>query len=82
MSKIWSIATQCLSKTRESLIFAQSDIDQDELEEIVHYLEGDAWVDKLVVDQATTLGCLLSVHPSSIDNVNGITHRLSVVGAL
>ena len=33
----------------------------------------------LIVDQATTLGCLLSIHSSSIDDVDRITNRLSVV---
>jgi len=31
------------------------------------------------VDQAATLGCILSMHPLSIDDVNKITCYLSVV---
>jgi len=52
------------------------------LEEIVHDPKGDIWDDELIVDQATTLRYFLSMHPPSIDDVNGITHRLSVLKCL
>jgi len=39
---------------------------------IVHDFEGDAWDDELVVDQATTLGCFLSMHPPSIGVLTGL----------
>ena len=55
------------------------DSDHDDLEEIVYDPEGDVWDDEPVVDQATTLKCFLSMHPPSIDDVDGITRRLSVV---
>ena len=61
------------------IIETQSDNDHDDLEEIVYDPKGDIWKDKLVVDQATTLGCLLSMHRPSIDDVDMITRRLSVV---
>ena len=54
-------------------IKTQSDNDQDDSEEIVHELEGKVWEDELVTVQATTLGCLPSMHPS-INDVDGITH--------
>ena len=61
--------------------WTQSDSGHDDLEEIVHDPEGEIWKDELIVDQATTLGCLLSMHPPSINDVDGIACRLSVVGA-
>ena len=48
-----------LSKTRTLIIETQSEGNKDDLEKIVHDLEGDVWEDELV-DQATTLRCLLS----------------------
>ena len=61
------------------LIETHSDCDQDDLEEIIHDLEGDTWEDDFDVDQGDTLGCVLSMHPGSIDDVDGVTRRLSVV---
>ena len=61
------------------IIETQSNNDQDDLEEIVHDPEGDVWKDELIVDQVITLGCLSRMYPPSIDDVNGITRRLSVV---
>jgi len=60
------------------IIETQSNSDQDDLEVIVHDPEGDIWNDELVVDHVTTLGCLLSMHSLSIDDVDGITCQLSV----
>jgi len=60
------------------IIEIQSDSDQDDLEKIVHDPDGDVWEDELV-DPTTTLGCLSSTHPPLIDDVDGITRRLSVV---
>jgi len=60
------------------IIESYSDGDRDDLDEIVHGSEGDAWED--FVDQATTLGRVLSMHPPSIDDGDMITRRhLSVV---
>jgi len=53
--------------------------DHDDLEKIIPDIERDVWEDKLVVDQVASLGCLLSIHSPSIDEVNGIIRRLSVV---
>jgi len=61
------------------IIETQLDSDHDDLEEIVYDPEGDTWEDNFDVDQAATLGCLLSMHPSPIDDVEGVTCRLSVV---
>ena len=61
------------------IIETQSDNDYDDLEESGHDPEGDVWEDELVVDQATTLGHLLSIRSPSIDDINGITHRLSAM---
>ena len=60
------------------IIETQSDSDQDDLEEIVQDPEGDVWEDKLIVDQATTLGCLSSMHSLLIDGISEITQMLSV----
>ena len=49
------------------------------LEEIVHDPEGDVWEDELVIDQITTLGCFLSMHPPSIDDVDRMTRWLTIV---
>ena len=46
---------------------------------IIHDAEGDTWKDEFDVDQAVTLGCLLSMHSLPIDDVDGVTRRLSVV---
>jgi len=73
------IVAQYPSKTRTLIIETQSDNYYDDLEESGHDPEGDVWEDELVVDQATTLVYLSSMHPPSIDNVNEITCRLSVV---
>ena len=61
-------------RARTLIIETQSNSDQDCLEEIVHFSEGDVWEDEFVVDQATTLGYFLIMHPPSIDDVDGITH--------
>jgi len=61
------------------IIETQSYGDQDDLEETVCDSEGDVWENELVVDHATNLGCLLSMRPLSIDDVDGITCQLSVV---
>jgi len=61
------------------IIETHSDGDQDNLEEIVHDPERDTWEDDFDVDQAGTLGCVLSMHPDSIDDADGVTRRLSVV---
>jgi len=63
------VSAQCPSKARTLIIETQSDSDQDDLEEEVHDPEGDTWED-FDVDQAATLGCLLSMHPSSIDDID------------
>ena len=47
------------------------------MEEIVHDPEGDFWEDEFAAN--TTLGCLWSKHPPTIDDVDGITRHLSVV---
>ena len=60
-----------MSKTRTLIIETQPNSDQDDLEDIVLDPEGDVWEDELV-DQATTLECLLSMHPLSIDDVDGL----------
>jgi len=60
------------------IIETQSDSDQDDLDEIVHDLEGDVWED-FDVDQAATLGCVLSMHSPSVDDVDKITCHLNVV---
>ena len=61
------------------IIETQPYSDQDDLEEIVHEPERDVWEDELVVDQAITLGCLLSMQLHSIDDFDRITRRLSIV---
>ena len=61
------------------IIETQSNNDLDDLEEVVHDPEGDTWEDDFDVDQAVTLRFLLNMHPPSIDDVNGITRRLSVL---
>jgi len=58
------------------------DSDQDNLDEIVHDRE-DVWEDDFDVDLAATLGCVLSMHSPSVDDVDKITSHLNVVrGAL
>jgi len=52
---------------------------QDDLEEIDHDPEGDVCDDELVVDHATTLECLSSLHPLLIDDVDEIIRLFSVV---
>jgi len=69
--KLDHIVAQCLSNTRTLIFETHSNNDQDGLEEIVHDSEGDVLDDELVVDQATTLGCLSSMHSPSIDDVDG-----------
>ena len=72
-------AAQNQSKTRTLIIETQSGGDHDDLEKIIPDIKRDVWEDKLVVDQVASLGCLLSIHSPSIDEVNGIIRRLSVV---
>jgi len=45
------------------IIESHSDDDRDDLDEIIHDPEGDAWEGDFDVDQAATLGCVLSRHP-------------------
>jgi len=52
------------------IIKTQSDSDQDDLDAIVHDPEGDVWEDDFDVDQAATLGCVLSMHSASVDDVD------------
>ena len=73
------VSAQCPSKARTLIIEIQSDSDLDDLEEIVHDPEGDAWEDNFDVDQTATLGPVLSMHPPSIDDADRVTRRLSVV---
>ena len=61
------------------IIESHSDDDRDDLDEIVHDPEGDAWEDDFDVDQAAILGYVLSMHPSSINDADRITRHLSVV---
>ena len=61
------------------IIETQSDSDQDDLNEIVHDPERDVWEDNFDVDQAATLGCVLSMHSPSVDDVDKITRHLNVV---
>jgi len=79
MPRVSSCFYTISGKTRTLIIETQSDSDQDDLEEIIHNHEGDTWENDFDVDQAATLGCLLRMHPSLIDNVDGVTCRLSVV---
>jgi len=44
------VSAQCPSKSRTLIIETQSDSDQDDLDEIVHNPEGDAWEDDFDVD--------------------------------
>ena len=55
------------------IIETQSDIDQNDLEEIVYDPEGDTWEDNFDVDQTATLGRVLSMHPPSIDDADRVT---------
>ena len=73
------VSVQYPSKAKILIIESHPDGDQDDLDEILHDPEGDAWEDDFNVDQAATLGCALSMHPSSIDDVDKITRHLSVV---
>jgi len=61
------------------IIETQLDSNQDDLEEIVHDPKGDAWEDNFDVNQTATLGCVLCMHPPSIDDADRVTRRLSVV---
>ena len=61
------------------IIEAQLDGNQDDLDEIVHDPEVDAWEDDFDINQATTLGCVLDITPPSTDNVDRLTRHLSVV---
>ena len=73
------VSAQCLNKSRTLIIETRSDSDQDGLDEIVHDPEGYAWEDDFDVDQAATLGCVLSMHPPSVEDVDKITRHLNVV---
>ena len=73
------VSAQCPSKSRMLIIETQSDSDHDGLDEIVHDPEGDAWEDDLNVVQAAILSCVLSMHSLLVDDVDKITHHLSVV---
>ena len=61
------------------IIATQLDSDHDDLEEITHDPKRDVWDDELVVDQVTTLGYHSSMHPPSINDVDGIICRFSVL---
>jgi len=60
-------------------IETQSDSDQDDLDEIFHDPEGDVWEEDFDVDQAATLGCVLSMHSPSVNDVDKIIRHLNVV---
>jgi len=60
------------------IIETQSDSDQDDLDEIVHDPEGDVWEDDFDIDQATTLGCILSMHSPLVDDADEIARHLNV----
>ena len=61
------------------IIETQSEGDRDDLEEIIHDPEGDTWEGDFDVDQTAFLGCLMSMHPHSIVDVDRITYSLSVM---
>ena len=61
------------------IIETQSDGDQVDLDEIIYDPEGDACEDDFDVDQAATLGCVLSMHSSPINEVDRITHHLKMM---
>ena len=65
--------------SRTLIVEAQSNGDQDDLDEIVHNPEGDAWEDDFDIEQAITFGCILDMTPPSTVNVDMITRHLSVV---
>jgi len=53
-----------LKPNRTLIIETQSDSDQDDLDEIVHH-DPEGGEDDFDVDQAATLGCVLSMHLSA-----------------
>jgi len=46
---------------------------------MIHDPEGDVWKDDFDIDQAATLGCVLSMHSLLVDNVDEITYHLNVM---
>ena len=72
------VSAQCPSKSRTLIIETQSNNYQDDLDEIVHNPKRDAWED-FDVDRTASLGCVLSMRPPSIDDVDKIIRHLNVV---